>query len=102
MMVGFFLSLMMNGYQVLDHLEEDDDYGNLTSQVVDLPLPDDDDNDDNLTRWWTYLMLITQVVDLPDEKLQALHKEAKVLYDSYIKVSDHHHHHYQYITITDY
>jgi len=26
------------------------------------------------------------VVDLPDEKLQALHKEAKVLYDSYIKV----------------
>ena len=80
--------VMMNGYQVLDHLEEDDDYDNLTSQVVDLPLPDDDDNDDNLTRWWTYLMLITQVVDLPDEKLQALHKEAKVLYDSYIKVSD--------------
>ena len=28
-----------------------------------------------------------QVVDLPDEKLQALHKEAKALYDSYIKVS---------------
>jgi len=26
------------------------------------------------------------VVDLPDEKLQALHKEAKALYDSYIKV----------------
>ena len=28
-----------------------------------------------------------QVVDLPDEKLQALHREAKALYDSYIKVS---------------
>ena len=27
-----------------------------------------------------------QVVDLPDEKLQALHKEAKALCDSYIKV----------------
>ena len=29
-----------------------------------------------------------KVVDLPDEKLQALFKEAKVLYDSYIKVRD--------------
>ena len=33
------------------------------------------------------MLMVIQVVDLPDEKLQALHKEAKALYDSYIKVS---------------
>ena len=30
--------------------------------------------------------VVLQVVDLPEEKLQALHKDAKNLFDSYIKV----------------
>ena len=52
----------------------------ISSLIMMMNDHDDDDDDD-------------QVVDLPDEKLQALHKEAKVLYDSYIKVTDHNHCH---------
>ena len=69
------------------HFDNDDDHDGdffIYSLIMMMNDHDDDDNDDDDD---------DQVVDLPDEKLQALHKEAKVLYDSYIKVTDHNHCH---------